>query len=391
MRTMIRRAATLALAVALMISVASCAAYGDLVKGFADTAAYMQGEENIRAETKVTISLSENAKPVSFTQFVNTAVKAAEEEDETALLGIEIGLMMIAEIYEGRAFAKLGWVGEGGLIDTLLTIVIIDETAFISTEILKYAGKINALAQYVPMLNMIRYDYITVEYDYLCELLNSEFADKADIEDIPDFSALEPILRAAMTAFTDVMRDYTPKVITKDIIKKEKDVYTLALDAEASIQIIGEILNIAAQNEEAIKEFLFDIITEAGAIIETDKDLDAAFSPLGDADFTELAAKAGDKINSLIIGDDIPDFEMTFAISGVGRGADKKQTAAMSIFADDLSKFGAPFDVLSVDVSSVHTIAKDKIIAPSGSTIPLSDLVAMVGMMQANGMGGLRA
>ena len=379
MKSIIQRAAALALVTALILTVSACAAYADLVNGFVDAAVYMRDEANVRSETSVTIRFSDEAEPVSFPQFVSLVMQAVEAEDKPLLEDIEIGLSLTTEVYEDNAAFSIGWIGKEGVVEPLMTLIAVDGVLYVSTELLWYIVEIDELASYGWLPMMFDYDYIRVDSEYITEMIaeaQSEYAMEAP--EIPE--QLIATIHSAAEALVDAILEYTPSVLPDDILIKEKDSYILSLDAESALLLLSEVLSIATENESEIKDFFGEVL---GAIAdEMGEDYrmpDDVLSDLAGVDFKEIADAYNEALMDVEIGRDIPDFGLTISVSGTGRGTDKKQTTVMSFAMPELN--GGAFNALSLEISCVTTVAKDPITIPPGEKLSLERLITMREML----------
>ena len=385
MKSILQRAAALVLVAALIFTVSACAAYADLVNGFVDAAAYMRDEANVRSETSVTLRFSDEAEPVSFPQFVSLVLKAVEAEDKAFLEGIEIGLSLTSEVYEDNSAFSVGWIGENGVVEPLITLIAVDGVFYVSTDLLWYIFEIDELARYGLLAMSFEYvDYIRVDSEYIMEMMataQSEFdMDMPEIPDIPE--QLIETIHSAAEALVNTILEYTPSVMPDDILIKEKDSYILSLDAESAMMLLSEVLSIATENESEIKDFFNEVLEAIANEMGEDYHMpDDVLFGLADVDFKEVADAYGEAVMGVEIGRDVPDFGLTISVSGTGRGADKKQTTVMS-FAIPEFKNGV-LDTLNLEISCVTTVAKDPITIPAGEKISLERVFTMLEMYSA--------
>ncbi|MDR0325911.1 MAG: hypothetical protein LBI19_07470 [Oscillospiraceae bacterium] len=376
-RAILKRAAALLLAAVFTVAVSACASFADMVTGFADTATYMRGESNIRSETTLSVKLSDNAKPMSFAQLISEAQNAMEDGQAAAeflLIGLELGFSVVTEIYEDTALVSLGWVGPNGT-ETLLTLILIDQTIYISTELLGYAGYIDALAEYSGILSLIDCDYIKIDLSTIPGMLEAFTEFDLELEQSADAQAK---LQSAMDTLVNVLRDYTPRILTeeyKDILKSEGGGYTLTLNAETTLALLGEVVSMLAEYESDVKAFLLEIGGEFG--------LEAAM--LDDADFGELAREYEKETQDIVIGDDIPDFDLVYKVAGTGSGANKKQTASLSL-AVPVDDDEVPFDKIIFECSGVSTVVTQPVGVPSGNVLSLEELMMRI-MLNVGNIG----
>ena len=371
MKTILKRTAVLALAVILFVTMTACAAYVDIVDGFLDAATYMSGEQNIRSDTRITAGISEDAQPVSFAKFIN----AVAASDVSFLSDVEMGLSIAFEKYEETAQFALTWIGENETQETLLTAIIVDNVIYVGLELLRFVGEIDEFAQFAPIMTMFNFDYIAIDLDYLFELLEIE---PDELYGTGDYSGVEVIIRSAADKLRDAMLNYTPQVLTREVLSKDGDTYTLTLDAESAIQLVAEVLSIAAQNEDAVKSFIFEVLSEVTVLLDDVEMPSEIIEYLEEADFAEIA----DEFNSAVKekSEEIPDFDFALSVSGVGSGVDMKQTSIVSFAMSDLEKHGAPFNMLTFEVASVTTVTQEPVSAPTGNTVSLEDLIALIDM-----------
>jgi len=381
MKSTLQRAAALALAAALILTVSACAAYADLVNGFVDAAAYMRDEANVRSETSVTLRFSDSAEPVSFTQFASLFMKAMEAEDKSLLEEVEIGLLLTAEVYEENVAFSVGWIGKEGVVEPLMTLIAVDGTYYISTDFIWYVYEIDELAMLSLFAMIFEYtDYIRVDGEYIKEIIaqaQSEY--DADMPEMPEVSEqLIATIHSAAEALVDAILEYTPSVLPDDILIKEKDSYILSLDAESALLLLSEVLSIAIENESEVKDFFIEVFEAiAGEMGEDYRLPDDALSGLADVDFKEIADAYDEVVMGVEIGRDVPDFGLTISVSGTGRGTDKKQTTVMSFVMPEFN--GGALDAFSLEISCITTVAKDPITTPPGEKMSLEDLIAFFG------------
>ena len=377
-KAILKRAAALLLAVVLTVAVSACASFVDMVKGFADTATYMQGESNIRSEMTVSVKLTDNAKPMAFGQFLAACVSAYEESGEDALeslfLNLKAGLSVVTEVYEDTMLLSLGWAGPNGS-ETLLTLILIGQTLYISTEILQYAGYLDLPLELSSILLQIDCDYIKIDLSTIPGMLEMFVDLELELQEAGDAQAA---VQSAADALMAALRDYTPKILTeeyKDILKSEGGGYTLTLNAKTTLALLGEIISMAAEYENDIKAFLLEAGGEFG--------LEA--SMLDEVDFGELARDYEEEMKDIVIGKDIPDFDLIYKIAGTGSGANKKQTSSVSL-SIPVDEEDLPFSKIIIEGSGVTTIMTKAVAAPAGNVLTLEELMMkiMVGSMDSD-------
>ena len=374
MKRVFKQAAILALAVLVTVMMSACGAYADIVDGFLDAATYMSGESNVRTAANYTLRFSENAAPVSLARVINAAIAG----DEGFLTGVEVAFSAEAEVYEDTAKVTLAWIGAAGA-ETLMTVIIVDDVIYIGMELLAYVSQIDELAQFAPMLTFFNFDYIAVDTGYLLEMMDVDMDKLSDMEGHAEIGA---ILRSAAGTFSDSLRSHTPQVLTKDIIAKEGDAYTLTLDAESAMQLFAEVLNIAKQNEDAIKSFLNELFAELTGKIPAAAELpEEMLEFLDNLDFEQIESKYNEAVADLIIGKDIPTFDFSLTVSGTGSGAEMKQTTGVSFVTADMGDHSAPFEMLFLEVDVVTEVTNSPITVPTGNILALEDLVALFEML----------
>ena len=371
MKNNIRRIIAIALAALFVFALTACSA-ADIVSGFVDAATYMSDETNIRTESDFKIILSENAKPVSFSGLVNAIIS----EGPDVLPDFELGMSVLSEIYEDSGKFVLSWLGSDGTAETLMTIVTVDDMVYIGLELLGYIRYIDELSEFAPLLAFFNYDYITIDVNYLYELLEIDPADMMQPE--INTADLEAMMRSAMTKLDGILRNYTPQVLTKEVITKDSDKYTLTLDAESAIELIGEILNIASQNEDAIKDFLYSLFEEMTVYLDDTIDIPEEIGDfLDDLDFSQLSSLFDDAVADVIIGEDIPDFNLSLSVSGIGRGDEKKQVTNTSFVMKDFAQEDFPIDKLAFEINNTTTITQQPVSAPTGNIVSIEELIAL--------------
>jgi hypothetical protein len=402
----LRRAGALLLALVLTLSVSACGGgVADSVQGFVNAITHMDGEQNTRSEMTMSFKFSESARPMPFAQFLTEVVNVSNSRSgmadmERLLLSTEFGVTMVAEVYEDTAFTSIGWAGPYGP-ETVMSFAVTDaNTVYIGTEILRYLGGIAGAAG-IPqaelnmVLSMIDCDYIKIDISGLTGMMNS-LGGLGDLGGMgmPDFGfgnnfgmempdEIQAALDKAGGTFMEVLREYTPKILTeehRDILKSEGGGFTLTLNTEKAIALIGEILHMAAEYENEIRSFLLDI-----------------GGPLGIQPYMLNGLNLRDAVSAferetanIVIGKDIPDFNLVYKVSGTGSGAQKRQTNNLSLMipVDDPS---VPFDKLFINADSVTTITRQRVAAPSGRTLSLEELLgsAMMNFGMGNMFGGV--
>jgi hypothetical protein len=366
------------MAVILTIALTACATYVNRVKGFTDAVTFMNGETNIRTEATMTFKFTENARPMTFSEFLKAIQN--DSDIERLMTRTEFGISLALEVYDDTFELIIGWYN-GGQPEILMSIIFVDDTIYISTELIDYVFEMFAdeLEAFGTLLSMFSVDYISLDLD-------SELLEMLDLEDVFGAAAMdaetEAFMLAANDKLADVMREYIPKLLTEDMLSADGRTYTLTLNAETTIQLLKDILNLVAVNESAIKEF----IRELGEVMEIEE---YALRELDELNFTEFVLEGLKALDDLVIGEDLPDFDLVYTVTGTGRNAEKAQTSAFA-FVMNLKDFDAdPIDALFFDLNSVTTISKGRIAAPSGNIISVEDIVAMVEDMLGDFGGGL--
>lgn len=367
MKNMIlRRVTALFLAVAITITISACASFADLVTGFADAATYMRGETNVRSEVSLNLKTSDDAKPLSFTQLLDRSMAYAENYDESILnalfTDLEMGFSLVTETYEDTALISLNWLGEGGNQEPLMTLILIDETIYISTELLGYTDNISELDEYEAMLSLIDCDYIKIDISSMTDMLDTTAG--LELEQQPD---AQTAFQSASDSLAEVLRNYTPKVLTEeyaDTLKRENGGYTLTLNAETALALLSEVVNMMLEYETDIMAYLRETGGELG--------LDSA--ALDELDLKQTATEMQASLADVTIGEDIPNFDMVYKVSGSGSGANKKQTSSM-LLTMPVEEEDVPFEVLTVQADSVTTIMTAPVAAPTGNVLSLEELM----------------
>ncbi|MCL1807116.1 MAG: hypothetical protein FWG31_05385 [Oscillospiraceae bacterium] len=371
MKRTIKRAAVLLLTVAVAVTLSACASFADLVEGFAGAATYMHGETNVRSEMQLSVKLADNAKPVPFGQFISlideNAHSAAELED--ILTETELGISVITEQYGDSLLVSIGWVGSSG-VEPLLTLIYDDQALYISTEILGALSQIDSIASEIGMiLPLIGNDYIKIDLSTIPGMLDMlpGFA----MPEIPQ--GTQESIQEAADAFAGALREYTPKILTEEfeqILRRDNGGYLLTLNAETTLALLGEIISMAVEYEQELKDFLLNIGGEYG--------LEAAM--LDEVNFRELAEEYEAEAANIVIGEDIPAFHLVYHVAGTGKGSGKKQTSSFR-FTTPIDDFDLPFDKLIISGSSVSTIMTKPIAVPA-NTVTLESLIGKLMLSQ---------
>ena len=380
-KTTIKRAAALLLTVVFALSASACASFADMVKGFADAATYMRGESNVRSEMTLSVKFSENAKYMTFAEFLSEYQNIPDEDSVMGWLTdlaaeAKVGLSVVTELYEDTALVSLGWIGPGGT-ETLLTLILIDQTLYISTEVLGYAGHLDALAEYGEILALIDCDYIKIDLSTVPGML--EMFGEIDLE-LQQTEEAQAAIQSAVDTLADVLREYTPKVLTQDyqnVLTKGNGGYTLTLNAETALALLGEIISLMAEYETDVKAFLLETGGEFG--------LDAEI--LEDIDFQEVVLEFEKMLEESATDEDVLNFDLVYAVAGEGKDADKKQTSSFSLTLS-VDEEDIPFDKVLLEGGSVSTVTTQPVTVPEGKSLSLEELMMRL-MFSSMDMGSL--
>ena len=377
-----------------------------VLNGFLDAAVHMFDETNLRSEGRIILSFSDSAEPASIVRLINAIFMGMPPEN--IILGAELGLMVTTEAYEDTAAFTISWIGDGGRPEPIISMIFVDDILYVGLEFIDIVRQIDGLTQMFPdlaqILPLFNFDYIAVDIDEILEMLGIDMDDLMDeifwqfediggLEDLEALNeALEAIVYSVAGTLADALRSFAPQMLTSDILKKDGDVYTLTLNAVSAVRLAESAVNAAAENEEAIKLFLRDLIMEVAQHLKLDgRTVRDILEELDYIDFARMAREFNyeiDYIMEMLESGEIPHMELELSLSGTGQGADKRQTASAVFSVTDLYALGMPFNTVAYEVSGVTTVMRTPIAAPSGNVVSFVDLIPLFEML-AEEMGGM--
>ena len=329
------------------------------------------GQSGIRNETSIALSFSRGAPFMTFAGFANAAI-----EGDIQLYDYAIGLTIISEEYEGIEKLTIGWMGEGGSSETIMTITNSEGMLYIGLEMFNFIAGIDGLAELADLLPLFSFSHIAVSTEELIALMGAG----EDISMMDGLAEINP-MQPSIEEFEGLMRAFAAEALTSDVLTKNGDTYTLTVNSELLPGLIGRILGFLADNEYSVKMALTDIIIAISMF--SDIDVDEAIREVYAVNFKELA---GEYEAAQINTEDVPDFELILTASGSGNDTDARQSVFMSFYLSGLLDIDpeAQFDYIALEISSISEASFEPIdIPPEAGVIALSELIALFEMLEA--------